>query len=277
MKFTETSILRALGEHYKEPEALVLSQVRSSTGFTERSPRTADALICFTWPSRNYETWGVEVKISKSDFKAEVENPEKAERIAQYCDRWMIACPAGMISPKDLPKGWGLITVSEDLKIKVVKSGELMEAKPWPRSLVMSMLRSATRQKPSLGEDAIASIRRAAHAAGLREGQEKASKAQKSDVGFYKSHAETAVKRLQEILALVGLDDRNILYTPISRYRTLLQLCEKGILTDRVEHLRSILKPIISMVDDLKALEPLLKEARAENRRLLTPTTSTDE
>lgn len=270
MKFTESVILKALGEQYREPEAVVLSQVRSSTGFEERSPRTADALICFTWPSRSFETWGVEVKVSKSDLKAEVENPEKAERIAQYCDRWMIACPAGMISPKDLPKGWGLMTVSEDLKVKVVKSGDLLEAKPWPRGLVMSMLRSATKQRPTLGEEAIASIRRAAHAAGVREGQ-KASTAQKSDVRFYQSRAEAAEKRLREVLDLVGIDDRN-LYTPISHYRNLITLCEKGILTDRVAHLTSILQPIIRMVDDLKALEPLLKETDRENRRLLKPT-----
>lgn len=79
---TETDILRILSEKYAEPEYIVLTHVRSATGFQDLQPRTADAMICSCWPSRGHEIWGVEVKVSRSDFLAEIKNPEKAEKIA---------------------------------------------------------------------------------------------------------------------------------------------------------------------------------------------------
>ena len=55
---------------------------------------------------------GHEVKVSRSDWLAELADPSKAEAWKRYCDRWWLVAPAGVVRDRELPQGWGLLVPS---------------------------------------------------------------------------------------------------------------------------------------------------------------------
>ena len=52
---------------------------------------SGDAVIMSLWPSRGLELHGVEIKVSRADWKREAADPAKAEAIAAYCDAGELA------------------------------------------------------------------------------------------------------------------------------------------------------------------------------------------
>lgn len=121
----------------------VLSQVRNGTGLSNEV-RTADMLAISTWPSRGLFAEGIEIKSDKGDLKRELANPAKADEIAQYCERWWIACPEGLTEGLMIPPNWGVITVNAKLLSKVAVKGSALTAKPMDILLVCSILRNFT-------------------------------------------------------------------------------------------------------------------------------------
>lgn len=54
----------------------------------------------------------VEVKVSRSDFLAEVRNPLKQERWLRHAHRAYYATPKDLVRVEEIPVGWGLIEVA---------------------------------------------------------------------------------------------------------------------------------------------------------------------
>ena len=79
---TASAIINALAAKFKAPEYAFLTEVRNSVGFSSKV-RTADAMAMSLWPSRGLYMTGFEVKVSRADWKKELEQPEKAEELAQ--------------------------------------------------------------------------------------------------------------------------------------------------------------------------------------------------
>lgn len=75
--------------------------------------RIIDALLVRCWGGgKGHERIAFEVKVSRPDYKNET--PEKrapAEASAHLC---AYVVPAGLITPGELPEGWGLVEVYED-------------------------------------------------------------------------------------------------------------------------------------------------------------------
>jgi len=117
---TAADIINALAAKYKAPEYAFLTEVRNSVGFSSKV-RTADAMAMSLWPSRGLYMTGFEVKISRADWKKELEQPEKAEELARFCKMWFVACPNGLIDKDEVPPGWGLIYVKDDGGLRYVK------------------------------------------------------------------------------------------------------------------------------------------------------------
>lgn len=102
---TEADIMVALDASHPPPAWAFIPQVRDGTGIG--AGRTADAVAMSLWPSRGLEVTGYEVKVSRADWLRELRNPEKAETIFGYCDRWYVATPEGVVAPGELPPTWG--------------------------------------------------------------------------------------------------------------------------------------------------------------------------
>ncbi|WP_439030247.1 hypothetical protein [Gordonia terrae] len=93
---------------------IVAEKVRCRAGFAgwhDRQHgrlRTADALAIDTWISKGMELHGFEVKCSRSDWLAELKQPEKSEAFRRICDRWwLVTSDPAIVKPGELPDGWG--------------------------------------------------------------------------------------------------------------------------------------------------------------------------
>jgi hypothetical protein len=138
MGYTESSVADALAKRYKSQEWVFLRSVANATGSVAR---TADAMAFNLWPSRGLEIHGFEIKVSRGDFKKELDDPSKAEKIATYCDRWFIVAPDGIVKLEELPPTWGLIVV-KGTETSIAKPAPKLESpKAPPRTFWMSVMR----------------------------------------------------------------------------------------------------------------------------------------
>lgn len=133
----------ALRERFSAPEYALMFEVRSGTGHSG-SVRYADAIAMGLWPSRGLDLTGFEIKASRSDWLRELKEPQKADRIAIYCDRWyVVAGDKDIVLPGELPTAWGLI-VPRGEKLMIVKEAPpLPDPKPVTRLFLASLLRSS--------------------------------------------------------------------------------------------------------------------------------------
>jgi hypothetical protein len=85
---------------------------------------------------------GIEVKVSRSDWRTELKNPQKAEAVARYCDFWWVAAPKGVVPVAEVPAGWGLIEF-DGKRWSHAKPAPKKEAEPITRQFLAPFLRRA--------------------------------------------------------------------------------------------------------------------------------------
>lgn len=132
------SLLRG---RYAPPEYAYLPQVRSSTGFNPYE-RYADGLAISTYPSRGIHLHGIEIKVSRADWRRELRRPEKAEPIAQYCTYWWLAAPDGVIPLDEVPQDWGLLEVHGSV-LRATKQATKRKAEALSLGFVAAIMRKA--------------------------------------------------------------------------------------------------------------------------------------
>jgi hypothetical protein len=138
---TSADICAAMRERYKQPEWCLFFEVANGTGGNAK--RHADALAMNMYPSRGLAILGFEIKVSRQDLKRELENPDKAEAVAQYCNEWWLAVPEGLIRDEDnIPTPWGIIELISG-KMWVKKKAQALEPKPVTKQFMAAVLRSA--------------------------------------------------------------------------------------------------------------------------------------
>ncbi|WP_447979066.1 hypothetical protein [Candidatus Nitrospira bockiana] len=179
---TSTDVVKALRDRFPKQEYAFLPQVRNGTGFS-KMPRTADVMVMGLWPSRGLELQGFEIKVHRGDWLREKRNPEKAEEIAQYCDRWwIVADDATVVQKEEMPPGWGLL-VLDGGKLRVKKEAPKLKAKPITREFLAAMLRKA--QEVIVPRAEIERELREQYDAGLKDGAESAKRSMQYDLNRY--------------------------------------------------------------------------------------------
>jgi len=155
-RWTERALLDRLRVRYSQvggngPFWAYMEHVRDSAGFFAGT--TIDALALHLWPSRNHETHAFEVKVSRTDFRRELENDcAKSAPWRAWCEYFWIVAPQGVVPVDELPRGWGLLVCHGAGLRAQVQAKRLREKPPGcapaadlPRSLVAAMLRSQVR------------------------------------------------------------------------------------------------------------------------------------
>lgn len=123
-----------------------MREVRSATGATGRRVRSADAVVLSCWPSRGIWAAGVEVKVSRSDWRRELANPAKAAEIQRFCHFWWVAAPEGVVEVGEVPEVWGFYevrTVRGRRQVRCVKRAPRQEPDAWSVQFVASVVRNA--------------------------------------------------------------------------------------------------------------------------------------
>jgi hypothetical protein len=145
---TSQEVKEALAEMFPQPEYAFLTEVSNATGANIRG--RADALAMSLWPSRGLELIGFEIKVSRSDWVREKNNPVKAELIASYCHRWyLVASTSSFVAQDEVPPLWGYICPKGDSKkLSIEKPAPLQTSvKPLDYPFLASLLRSSCKDQ----------------------------------------------------------------------------------------------------------------------------------
>ena len=137
------------------------SELRVGTGYAMHKHRKGSALsveqridawAMSLWPSKKFVRIAYEIKVSKSDFKREIEDPEKRQAALLLSNMFYFATPAGLVQKEDIPQECGLVEVWEDGKIDVVVRSPFRVIDPPPLSFLASIARRATAAEGLLKE-----------------------------------------------------------------------------------------------------------------------------
>lgn len=156
-RITAADIQEAMARKWAAPEYALMWEVGDATGGRVR--RYADAVIMSLWPSRGLELHGVEIKISRADWKREAADPLKAEAIARYCDRWWVHTSPGVVDDlSSLPPAWGLREF-DGKNWKTLREAEKTASEPISRPFLAALLRRSDGAIRILAEKATAEAR----------------------------------------------------------------------------------------------------------------------
>lgn len=274
MKWTEAAVFsvldRALGGTAEARERAFLRRVKRATGFHERE---ADAVSCSLWASRGIEFEGYEIKVSRSDWKRELANPEKADGMVLMCHRWWIVAPEGIVPAAEVPETWGLLEVVGEGELRTaVKAPKRVDAKPdWP--LVASLMRKANETvRQALADDE--SYARGVLAgraewesrkAELEHSMERANERDKRDAEHWRKEHEALALRVLEFQRDSGIFiDRG---TDVAEVARAVKFVLDGGLRGEAEEFRRIAATAEKTADRFRAIASIAESlpAPAEN------------
>lgn len=193
------AIMAAMRLRYRPPEWALMFEVGNATG--HRTNRHADAVAMSLWPSRGLEVHGFEFKASRGDWIKELKDPAKAESIAQFCDRWWLVTPAGLVKEGELPAGWGLLELKER-GLHQTKAAPDLAPVPLTRPFIAAMLRRASEADAALVNEMVNQ-----KLAKLREELKRSHDATiKREVDVAARDARNAMKKVEDIKAATGID-----------------------------------------------------------------------
>lgn len=165
VRLTSADMRQAMSRRWAAPEWAIMWEVGRATGAVTRQ-RYADAVMMSLWPSRGLELHGVEIKVSRADWRREAKDPTKAEEIAAYCDRWWVHVAPGVIDDlSEVPQAWGA-RVFDGKNWRTLREASATTAKTCDRVFLASLLRRADElSRYQIEQDARRMTEAIAHAA----------------------------------------------------------------------------------------------------------------
>lgn len=99
----------ALVKHYRKPGTPRDGEVLIPEPQAPGTQRRCDLVRISMWLSRGTGIDAHEIKVTRSDWLRELDDPAKAEAWWPYCTRWWLVTPPGLVHDGELPAGWGLM------------------------------------------------------------------------------------------------------------------------------------------------------------------------
>ena len=130
-KMTADQVLDAIESRYPLKEWAFIRELQDAVGGTAN--RRLDAWAIHFWSPN--EICAFEVKVSRADFKHEIEQPEKREFGLSVSSHFYFAVPAKLVTPDEVPTECGLIWVYEDGRTSARKAAPLRGKDGWGFSI----------------------------------------------------------------------------------------------------------------------------------------------
>lgn len=185
-----SDIHKKLRERYSGPEWTIAFEVPNSTGFG--ATRRCDAIAMGTWPSKGLYLHGHEIKVSRSDWLKEIDDPTKADAFYKRCHYWWIVAPKGIVKLAELPATWGLMHCTEKSALRVGKAATKLEPLAITYPFLASMLRAFNDSS-----DIQRKLKRADDE-GYRRGYDYATRNAKSEHSYKLKQAERDLLRIKD-------------------------------------------------------------------------------
>lgn len=135
---TSNDIRCALKLRYPKESHALMFEVAPATG---GGTRYADAVAFGLWASHGHAIEGIEIKVSRSDFLAEMKQPQKSEPVMRYCNRWWLAIPCGLVKAEELPPTWGLLELQSNGTLRASHKAPKLSPVAPTLGFVASMMR----------------------------------------------------------------------------------------------------------------------------------------
>lgn len=119
--YNEEQVTTALQDHFSKPDWLFINPFYISTdGWGKGRYADGFALRIRTGDGHNryLDRWAFEVKVDRSDFKREIEDPEKRGPAMDFCHYFAFVAPQGLILPSEVPDRCGLLEILKDGKVR---------------------------------------------------------------------------------------------------------------------------------------------------------------
>ena len=108
-KLNAKDMIELLRRHYL-PEGRPAGGVFAPEIMSPDGRRKADLIWQSVTKAGEYRLVGHEVKVSRSDVIAEIQDPTKAEAWMQFCDQWwLVVSDPEMLKGLDIPETWGIM------------------------------------------------------------------------------------------------------------------------------------------------------------------------
>jgi hypothetical protein len=144
---TEFSITKLLCKHeyWDSTQGIVwLPQQRMGCGYGNDFERTIDVFGIST--CKPWTRFAIEIKVSRSDFKADVCCPMKQRRARLIANKFYYLAPQGLLTPEDIPIWAGLAeVVGEHIDVTVEAPWQESSAPTW--RMVAQLARRAARSE----------------------------------------------------------------------------------------------------------------------------------
>jgi hypothetical protein len=106
---TANDIYHRLVLKYPAEQWLSFGELRIGTGYGKDAEQRLDFWTMHTYPSQRFRRIACEIKISRSDFLAELRRPEKRRRALLLSNEFYFVAPHGLIRVEELPPEAGLM------------------------------------------------------------------------------------------------------------------------------------------------------------------------
>ena len=109
--------------------------------------RRLDMVVMDCYFSNNFRIDGFEFKVSTSDLRRELEDPEKHVSFFDVIDFFTLVCPSGIVEPliEIIPKNWGILIVNEDLTTRYKRRPLALRDEKYDRKVSRGFVASITR------------------------------------------------------------------------------------------------------------------------------------
>ena len=153
VKWTAKQIVALLREERHAKDWLFFEELRVGTGYAVDAEQRIDAYSIHPFPSRGLARVAYEVKISRSDFLAEIKKPQKRRRAMLLSNLFYFVAPAGLIRIEELPVDCGLIEVTGKGYLNTVVKAPHRDIASPPWLFVAALVRRAGLDGYAAGRD----------------------------------------------------------------------------------------------------------------------------
>lgn len=128
----------------------VAEEVGLQTGY---SHRRLDMMVLDCYESNGFRIDGYEIKVSRSDLRKELEDPEKHVAFFDVLDYFWLACPVGIVDLSIIPPKWGVMAFEQDGHRKILRRPlalhDTTNDRDVPRGFLASIVRAIQRREPA--------------------------------------------------------------------------------------------------------------------------------
>lgn len=162
-KWKSSEMVELLKGKYPKQKYALITEVPNGT--SDNKSRTADAIAMGCWKTVGIHLSGFEIKVSRSDWRNELNDLSKSAVFQKHCHRWWIVAAPGIVQVEEMPAEWGLMEpFGNGLRVK--RAAALTSPEPVEFNFLAALLRRACIYSESESE-----IKKA-HQKGYREGVE---------------------------------------------------------------------------------------------------------